>query len=279
MTIVVTGSSGLLGRHVTQAIRSAGHDVVGIDTAPPQDERALDHITADLKDLGAAMALVRDAKAVVHAAAIPRPLGRVAHDVFTTNVTATFNVVEAAALNGVPRIVYASSYSITGFPFNEAPVTPSYFPFDRDYPAAPQDAYALSKWLGEEIVAAAIRKSDMSAVSLRMPWIQTAESFANDIAPHRDDPDFAAQNLWSYLDARDAGAAFLAAVEAELDGHRRLFVSAADTFADVPTAELLRDTYPTVPLKRPIAATDTIFAIEEPRDVLGFQPQYSWRSY
>ena len=76
MTIVVTGSSGLLGRHVAAALIEAGHDVTGVDTAPPPVPNAWRHISADLTDLGSAVELIRDAEAVVHVAAIPRPTGR-----------------------------------------------------------------------------------------------------------------------------------------------------------------------------------------------------------
>jgi nucleoside-diphosphate-sugar epimerase len=278
MIVVVTGSSGLLGRQVVQALVAAGLDVTGVDTAPaaPGVSR---HISADLTDLGAAVEVVRDAEAVVHAAAIPRPTGRTARAVFATNVQSTFNVVEAAVLNGVPRLVYASSYSVTGFPFNVRPIVPAYFPLDEDYPAAPQDAYALSKWLGEEIIAAAVRRSALVAVSLRMPWIQTPETFGRDIAARRGDAAVAAGNLWGYLDSRDAGEAFRAAVAAPVEGHRRLFVSAADTFMEAKTAGLIAAAYPAVPVRRPLIGTESVFDLEEAREAIGFEPRYSWRSY
>jgi len=278
MRVVVTGSSGLLGRHVVAALAEAGHDVTCVDTAPPADG-ALRHLTADLTDLGAATEVVDGAEAVVHAAAIPRPTGRTARDVFDTNVSATFNVVEAARLAGVPKLVYASSYSITGFPFNETPISPAYFPVDSGWPAAPQDAYALSKWLGEEIVAAAVRKGGPSAASIRMPWIQTPETFGHDVVPRRGDAGVAARNLWSYIDARDAGAAFQAAIATSFEGHKRLFVSAADTFMTEDTEPLVRAAYPETPLKREFGGVESVFDAHDARALIGFNPRFSWRDY
>lgn len=280
MKIVVTGSSGLLGRHVAAALTEAGHDVLGLDTAPPAAGAAWAHVTVDLTDLGQTLHLVRNAEAVVHIAAIPRPTGLAPAHVFETNMAACYNVVEAAVLNGARRLVYASSMSVLGYPFFETPVVPSYLPFDSAHPPAPQDAYALSKWLGEEVVAAAVRRRpDLSAVSLRMPWIQTAETFARDVVERRKRATLVARDLWGYLDARDAAAAFLAAVERPFDGHHRLFISAADTFMETETAQLIEATYPGVERRRPLPGHASVFDLGEARELLGFEPRHGWRDY
>ena len=277
--IVVTGSSGLLGRHVATALVEAGHGVVGIDAIPPPHGSAWRHVTADLTRIGAALELVRDCDIVVHGAAIPRPTGHAAEEVFRVNVTAAYNVVEAAVQNGAARIVYASSMSVLGYPFFEKPITPAYLPIDSAHPPAPQDAYALSKWLGEEIVEAAMRRAPIAAVSLRMPWIQTAGSFAADILERRRNAHLAARDLWAYLDARDAGAAFLAAVERPVTGHLRLYVSAADTFMEEETGAIVAAAYPDATIRRPLLGHETVFDLAEAQQALGFQPSHSWRDY
>src|SRR5947199_8048583 len=117
MIVIVTGSSGLLGRHVAAALVEAGHAVLGLDIAALPLEADWDHVTVDLTDLGPTLQLVRKAEAVVHIAAIPRPTGLPAVHVFKTNMAAAYNVVEAAVLNGATRLVYASSMSVLGYPF------------------------------------------------------------------------------------------------------------------------------------------------------------------
>src|SRR6478752_2700485 len=102
MRTIVTGSSGLLGRHVAAALVAAGHDVTGIDTVVP-GAAPWRHATADLTDLGSTLQLVRACDAVVHVAAIPRPTGRAGGEVFKTNVATAYNVVEAAAMAGISR--------------------------------------------------------------------------------------------------------------------------------------------------------------------------------
>jgi len=280
MRIVVTGSSGLLGRHVAAALAEAGHDVLGLDAEPPAVAPTWQHVTVDLTDLGQTLQLVRQAQAVVHIAAIPRPTGLAPAQVFQTNMAACYNVVEAAVLNGATRLVYASSMSVLGYPFFETPVVPEYLPFDAAHPPAPQDAYALSKWLGEEVVAAAVRRRPaLSAVSLRMPWIQTAETFPRDVVERRKRAALVARDLWGYLDARDAAAAFVTAVERPLSGHHRLFISAADTFMETETMALVEAAYPGVALRQPLPGCAGVFDLTEAEETLGFKPRHGWREY
>ena len=186
MRVIVTGSSGFLGRHVAAHLARSGHSILGIDvSAPPAGFDGWTHVAADLTDPAAALELVRDVEAVVHIAAIPRPTGRTAGDVFHTNVGSAFNVIEATRLARIRRLVYASSFSVLGYPFGEPFIPPRSLPVDERHPIDAKDPYGLSKWLGEEIVEAAVRQGGLSAVSLRMPWVQSPETFAAQIGPRR----------------------------------------------------------------------------------------------
>ncbi len=278
MKVVVTGSSGLLGRHVAAALCDAGHDVVGIDAVSPLPDASAQHVSADVTDLGALIQVSRGAETFVHIAAIPRPTGRDPGTVFRTNAIATYNAVEAAALSGARRFVYASSFSVLGYPFFEKPVEPPTLPVDETHPIGAQDPYALSKWLGEEIVEAAVRRGAFSAVSLRMPWIQTPQTFFAEVGKRRQTAE-AGRDLWSYLDARDAAAAFVAAVERPTEAHLRLFLSADDTFMDVDTEPLARRVYPHALITRPMPGCAAVIDTTAARDALGFRPRHSWRDY
>ncbi len=277
MRVIVTGSSGLLGRHTVAALEAAGHEVTGARLGS-QPQAAHRHISADLTDLATALRLIRDADAVIHAAAIPRPTGYAAADVFTTNVTSTYNVVEAAVQNRIPRLVYASSYSVIGPPFNVAPVRlrfPS-TPIIRRHPRTSMRSPSGSARRSSRRRSAA---GSSRAISVRLSWIQTPESFRGDIAPRRTDPAFGAQNLWTYVDGRDAGAALCAALGAEVQGHRVLYLSAADSFMEEETATLIRAAYPDAAITRPLIGTQSVFDLSDAEAVLGFVPKHSWRDY
>lgn len=279
MRVAVTGSSGLLGRHVAAALAAAGHEVRGIDRAPPPPGAAWTHASADVGDLGAMVQLVAGARAVVHIAAIPRPVGFAPVEVFSANVAATYAAVEAAAIAGARRFVYASSFSVLGYPFFERPLTPPYLPVDEAHPVGAQDAYAVSKWLGEEIVDAAVRRVEgLGAVSLRMPWIQTPDRFHAEVGPRRDRGE-AVRDLWAYLDARDAADAFRLAVEAPVEGHLRLLLSAVDSFMDEETEPLLDRVLPGVPRTKRLAGHAALIDTEAARKAIGFSPRHGWRDY
>lgn len=278
MKVVVTGAAGLLGRHVAVACAAAGHEVLAIDrvTPPMSDFRA---VSADLGDLGTAAQLLSGADAVLHCAAIPRPLGVAPAEVYRVNMSTIYAVAEGARLAGTGLFVYASSFSVLGYPFAPVLPVPRFLPVDESLAVAPQDIYGITKWLGEELVDAMVRQGAFRAISLRMPWIQTPESFEHDIGERRRTPD-AAADLWAYLDARDAGAAFAAALHWRGQGHLRCYLAAADTYSQRPTRELVREAFGDAPEMRAAldghaALIDTGLAQRE----LGFRPQYGWRSY
>lgn len=279
MRVIVTGSSGFLGRHVAAHLVRCGHEVRGVDVNPPPAGFQLwGHVSADLTDLAAALELVRDADAVVHIAAIPRPTGRTAGDVFHTNVGSAFNVVEATRLARIPRLVYASSFSVLGYPFGVPFVPPRSLPVDELHPIHAQDPYGLSKWLGEEIVEAAVRQGGLSAVSLRMPWVQSPETFAGQIGPRRETAE-AVRDLWSYIDVRDAADGFRLALDWQGEGHLRAYLSAADTYLEEETASALARALPDVPVLQPLDAFTGLISTRLAEEKLGFRPRHSWRDY
>lgn len=280
MRVVVTGSEGRLGQVVVARLRAARMDVARVDRriADPLDEMARE---VDLRDLGQVYGALVGADAVVHLRAIPWPVGRPPEVVYANNVVGQFNVCEAAATLGIPRIVSASSVSALGFPFQHRRSEPLYLPIDEEHPLMPQDAYGLSKANGEEIVAAYCRRGAGSAASLRFPTILNEALYRDFIDDVRANPGGSARYLWSYIDARDAADACLLALTASFDGRQPLYVAADDTTSDLPTDTLLERYYPAVQRRWPTAADAAYRSLLDTgraTEILGFRPCYSWRS-
>jgi nucleoside-diphosphate-sugar epimerase len=277
MRVVVTGGSGLAGRAVVAGLLEHGFDVTNVDlvasVGPAPFRRA------DLEDLGQVYSCLRGAEAVVHFAAIPRPTLDVPEVVFRTNVMSAFNVLEAASALGITRVVSASSVSVLGFPFFERPFAPDYVPIDEAHSLLPQDAYALSKRIGEELADGFARRGRLTVVSLRFPWIHTPRTFAEQVLPLSADPAAGASNLWSYIDSRDVAEAVRLALTAEIGGHEACFVAASDSFMPIPSRVLVTEHYPTTIIRDDLTDHAPLLNSAKAEALLGFRARYSWRSY
>jgi nucleoside-diphosphate-sugar epimerase len=277
MRVVVTGGSGLAGRAVVAGLLEHGLDVTNVDLVASDGPAPFRR--ADLEDLGQVYSCLRGAEAVVHFAAIPRPTLDVPEVVFRTNVMSAFNVLEAASALGITRVVSASSVSVLGFPFFERPFAPDYVPIDEAHPLLPQDAYALSKRIGEELADGFARRGRLTVVSLRFPWIHTPRTFAEQVLPLWADPAAGASNLWSYIDSRDVAEAVRLALTAEIGGHEACFVAASDSFMPIPSRVLITDCYPTTVIHNALTDHASLLSSAKAEALLGFRARYSWRSY
>jgi len=277
MRVVVTGGSGLAGRAVVEDLVEHGFDVTNVDLVASDGPAPFRR--ADLEDLGQVYSCVRGAEVVVHFAAIPRPTLDAPEVVFRTNVMSAFNVLEAASALGINRVVSASSVSVLGFPFFEQPFAPSYVPIDEAHPLLPQDAYALSKRIGEELADGFARRGRLTVVSLRFPWIHTPRTFAEQVRPLWADPAAGASNLWSYIDTRDVAAAVRLALTAEIGGHEACFVAASDSFMPIPSRVLVADHYPTTVIHDELTDYVSLLSSAKAEALLGFRARHSWRSY
>ncbi|MCS5497802.1 NAD(P)-dependent oxidoreductase [Cnuibacter physcomitrellae] len=277
MRIAVTGSSGKLGSVVAAELRAAGHEVIGLDAV---GRRGPGFVQVDLTDYGQvidALGGVGDqhdgVDALVHLAAIPAPGIRSDIATFHNNIAATFNVFWAATRLGIRRIVYASSETVLGLPFD---VPPPYIPVDEDYPARPESVYSLVKHLEEQLAIELVRwHPDLSITALRFSNVMVEEDYA--AFPFDDDPLERKWNLWGYIDARDGAQAVQRALEVAPPGFDRFIIAAADTVSTVPNEELIAAVFPDVPRKRAVTADETLLSIDKARRLLGYAPTHSWR--
>jgi nucleoside-diphosphate-sugar epimerase len=268
--VVVTGGSGKAGRAVVRDLLEAGYDFLNADIVEPE-ESLCQCIKADL---GETFEVLRGVEGVVHLAAIPAPGRYPEGETFRNNTISTYNVFSAATSLGAGRIVWASSETTLGLPFDRE--KPAYAPIDEDHPLYPESSYALSKTISEEMARQFSRTTGTTFAGLRISNIMVAPGDYERFLTFQNDPRLRKWNLWGYVDARDVAQACRLALEADLEGAEVFIVAAADTVMERESRDLMAEVYPEVPL-REVSGHRTLLSIEKARRELGYSPKHSWR--
>ncbi len=278
MDVVVTGGSGRAGQHVVRALVDAGHTVVNFDIARPMFDLPGTFCRVDLTVAGEVYDAIFQFRpqGVCHLAANPSPGGQARVDVFDNNVRSAFNMLQASGDAGVKRVIYASSEMATGLLTDG--VTPSQIPFDESERLPSPNAYALSKYISEVIAASLSLAFPTTAfVGLRINNVIPPERY-DMLEQRRQNPAAARGNFWSYIDARDVGTAYLAALEGESTGHEVFLIAAADTSVDRPLRELLATYYDGYDRFAPDHDDfASAFNCAKMERFFGWRPSYSWR--
>jgi nucleoside-diphosphate-sugar epimerase len=272
MRVVVTGGTGKAGRWTVQHLRTAGHEVLNVD----RQHDGSDHgqcLVTDLTDAGQCLEALSGADAVVHLAAIPAPELRPPAETFRINTVSTYNVFSAAEAHGLGRVVYASSETVLGLPFDEPP---DYAPLDESHPPRPETSYALSKLAGEAMAEQFARRTGTPHVGLRISNIMEPDDYGA-FPDYWDDAELRRWNLWGYVDVRDVAKACELSLTATVRGAEVCIIAAADTVMTRDSASLMRQVYPKVPLTREVRGHETLLAIDHASKVLGYEPAFSWR--
>src|SRR5215207_10533758 len=289
--IVFTGGSGKAGRHVVPWLKAKGYDILNLDLKP-LDCPGVNTLITDVTDSGQvfnALSMHFDfggyetgkgpAKidAVVHFAAIPRVLITPDNATFSANVVSTYNVVEAAVKLGIRKIIIASSETTYGVIFAEEPRDPVYLPLDEDYDVDPMDSYALSKVVNEKTARAFALRSGADIYALRIGNVIEPHEYEAAVPRWLAHPERRKKLTWSYIDGRDLGQIVRLCIEKDGLGYQVFNAAMDDTSAGLPTAELLKQFYPNVPVKLELGEYETLLSNRKIRDVLGFRAAHSWR--
>jgi len=280
MRIAVTGGSGKLGRHVVRRLTADGHQVLNLDRA---GDRSPGLAIVDLRDYGQVLDVLLGLDdrhtgfdAVVHLGAIPAPGILPDAATFENNMLSTYNVFQAARRAGIKKVVYASSETVLGLPFD---VDPPYIPVDEEYPARPESTYSLVKHLEEQMAIELTRwDPELSIVALRFSNVMDAEDYER-FPSFDSDAKLRKWNLWGYIDGRDGAQAVARALENGTPGFEAFIIANADTVMSRSSASLAAEVFPNVPVTRELGEHETMLSIGKARRLLGFEPEHSWRTY
>jgi nucleoside-diphosphate-sugar epimerase len=278
MKVAVTGGSGKAGRPIVRELLEHGYEVLNVDRVPSPDPVA-PYLPADLTDFGQALEALSGAEvvpgieAVVHLAAIPAPDKGTPDQVFRTNILSTSTVFSSAVRLGFRRVVWASSETTLGLPFDEPP---EFAPVDETHTLRPESGYALSKVLGEEMARQYHRWSGIPFVALRFSNVMERADYA-EFERWQDDPTVRRWNLWGYVDETHVGQSARLGLEADVRGAEAYVIAAADTVMRRPSRELMAEVFPGVEIRGDLPEHGTLLGIEKARRELGYDPAFTWR--
>lgn len=277
--IVVTGGSGRLGQFVIRDLLAHGYQPLSLDKVPSR-EKLCPSWLADLRHSGDLYEGLKDAYGIVHLGAYQAPNLAPDTETLSNNVSATYNVLRAAADLRVQKVVLASSTAAFGFIYAKNLWAPGYLPLDENHPSAPQDSYGLSKVLGERIADSIVSiNPELTVSSLRFPGVNFDLSYESFRERWRN-PASRASGFWTYIDARDAAMTCRLAIEAKFKGHEVFIAAAPKNCMIQPTLELVKKYLPRGGKIKKVAGTHwSCVDSSKARRLLGFKPEHIWQDY
>ncbi len=166
MRVLLTGGTGHIGKATAQRLIQRGWDVRILDLSSDTKLPGAEHVTCDIMNYAELREHMRGCDAVIHLAAIRTPGLAPGHKLFEINVAGTFNVFEAAAAEGIRRVVQASSINALGAAWGLTDMAIHYLPVDEEHPTNTTDAYSFSKETIEDIGRYYWRRDQISSVAL-----------------------------------------------------------------------------------------------------------------
>lgn len=216
---------------------------------------------------------------VIHFAAYARNMLVPDNECFRGNVTATYNVIEAACKLGVKKIIIASSETTYGVCFAQGDVDYHSFPLEEDYDVDPMDTYALSKICGERTARTFSRRFNRDIYVLRIGNVIEPHEYERDFPTIVGKPETRKRNAWSYIDARDLGQICDLCIQKDGLGFE-IFNATNDTITTTtPTEEYLKKVCPNTPFTRKMGEFEAPLSNRKIKEVLGFKEEHNWRQY
>jgi nucleoside-diphosphate-sugar epimerase len=271
--VLVTGYSGKIAPAIVSRLENEFQ--VTLFSRKPLDT-GYPVVVGDLTSFEDCQSAMVGVDMVVHLAACSEP----DPNAFPVNVYGTYNLLEAARIEGVQRFISASTNCVYGhcFPLSDRCFPLAYLPIDEDHPLVPEDNYGITKVLAEKLLETYTDTWGITTAALRLTWVWGEKETRDRIDMQEFKEDVFAPYFWSYVDELDvAEAVYLTLTTPELPKYGVYNIMAADTMSELDTSELVRRFYPDVELKRAFTGRESLFDCNRAKEAFNYNPQYSWR--
>jgi nucleoside-diphosphate-sugar epimerase len=270
--IVVTGAKGGTGPTIVRVLREAGYRVLGVDLKPCGVWEK-DYRQVNLDEGAGVHDVLAGADAVVHFGSLPTDSWTSWETAYRNLSLGGYHVLQAAANLRIPRVLLASSPMVYG-DFRRAP----YLPIDELVRPQPDGIYGAVKEHLDNLAGHYARWHGLRIASFRPQRIVYERSYEWRFRRFTEDERAAADQLWSYIDARDVASACLAWLRSDLGGFEIFNLAADDVCVDVPTRDLLERHYPHVTdVRGRLEGYAGLIDISKARRLLGWSPAHRWR--
>ena len=289
MKALITGGAGFIGSHLSDKLIESGHEVVIIDNLANGRMANIKHLLDnknfkfhefDIINLEDIKPIFKDVDWVFHLAGIGDIVPSIENpkNYYDCNVTGTFNILESSRASGVKKIIYAASSTCYGIPDN--------YPTNEKADIRPQFPYALTKYMGEELIMHWSQTYNIPAISLRLfnvygPRSRTSGAYgavfgvflAQKLANKAYTVVGDGEQTRDFTFVSDIVAAFVAAVLADSSGEI-INIGSDNTFSVNRLVELLHGDIVNIP-KRPGEPDCTWADISKARRLLNWEPKVS----
>jgi len=304
MQILLTGGSGSVGKAIVDRLTRRGFGVRVIGRRADLSFPGAEYRSCDINDYPSLREAIRGCDAVVHLAAVPNPGQTPNQELFRINASGTFNVFQAAAEEGIQRVVQASSINATGQFYGLKPAPLHYLPIDEEHPTFSTDVYSFSKNVIEEIGQYFWRREGISSLAYRLPWVapqevhtqmQARQARSSGVVERLRQLSPGERRSWfdsawrmynefratrpyeSGLDVRKVLNEMPEETRNAIYTMNTLFINDSQNNTGTESRLLAELFYPDVmAFKKELAGTETLVSIDRARQLIGFEPEYSF---
>ena len=287
--ILVTGCAGHLGEALVRVLRTAGHDVVGLDLL----DSPFTSVVGSISDRDVVRSCLTDVTGVIHAATLHKP-HIASHDrssFVDTNIAGTLVLLEEAVAAGVTAFVFTSTTSTFGRALTPPAGAPAVWITEEVVPV-PRNVYGMTKTAAEDLCELVHRDHGLPVVVLRVARFFPEADDDEGRAVYDDANVQANEFLYRRVDIEDAVDAHLLALRQAPDiGFAKYIVCATTPFEPDDVAVLAEDARSVVRRLFPdqeaeyarrgwtmFPGIDRVYVNTRARTELGWTPRHDFRT-